>query len=228
MGSWHVKGINGITYIVVTSETFPEDVAAECLDEFSETYQRCGAKWFEKRRAVAQQACCCATFAKYSSLEIDSAPWILMNEVDQSCRLEYSKSVRKLVDEVKSLEDKMHTNIVNELQNMERAEHLKELSDDCLEKAKVFRKKAKEVKWKQRRKNYAVTAKGVAICATVGGVIGFLAGGPGGAVVLTGMSSVAGAEAVEASIMALVFGAGYLAAQSKVEEWSWSQRILVL
>lgn len=228
MGCWHVKGINGITYIVVASTNFPDDVAAECLDEFSEAYQQSSLKWFEKRRAVAQQACCSAIFAKYSSLDLDSEPWLLMNEVDQSCRLQYSKSVRKLVDEVKSLEEQMHNNIVKELENMERAEDLKALSDDCLEKAKVFRKKAKEVKRKKRWKNRIIKAKGVAIFATMGGVLGFLAGGPGGAYVLTGMSSVAGAEAVEAGVLALVFGASYLASQAKVEEWSFNQKLLVL
>jgi hypothetical protein len=228
LGCFHIKGIDGITYIAIFQEGFPDHIAAECLDEFSEGYQRCSAKWFEKRKQAAQHACTGAIFAKYSSLEVDSAAWILMNDTDETCRLEYSKSVRRLVDEVKKLEDKMHHNIVQQLQNIDQAEHLQALSEDCLEKAKVFRKNAKKVKCRQRRRSYAVTAKGVAFFATAGGVVGFLAGGPGSALLFTSMSSVAGAEAIEASIMALIFGASYLAAESKIKDWTWNQRILFL
>ena len=110
---------------------------------------------------------------------------------------------------------------------MESAEQLEELTQDCLEKAAVFRKKAKNCKMKQRWKNRVFVATGVTACAAVGGIVGFLAGGPGGALILTTMS-LAEAQAIEASIAAFVFGAGFYAAQSKVENWSWSQPIVML
>jgi hypothetical protein len=228
MGAWHVKGRSGITYIVITSEIFPEDLAVECMDEFSETYEKVSKKWFQNRRSQAQNTCCQAVSLKYSSMEVETVPWALMNQVDEECRLEYSKSVRNLVNEVKKLEDQMHDNIQNELKNIESAEKLDALTNDCLEKAKVFRKKAKKVKWQARWKNLAISTKGVAAFATIGGAIGFLAGGPAGAFALTTMSSVAGAQAIETSVVASLFGAGYLVAQSNVENWSWSQKFLLL
>lgn len=228
MGSWYVKGIDGTTYIVITSEIFPEDLAVECMDEFSETYEKVSKKWLNNRRKKAQSICCQAISLKYSSMEVETVPWALMNEVDEECRVEYSKSVQNLVKEVKRLEDQMHDNIQNELKNIESAEELEDLTNDCLEKAKVFRKEAKKLKWKTRWKNLAISTKGIAAFTAIGGAIGFLAGGPGGAFALTTMSSVAGAQAIETSVVASLFGAGYLVAQSKVENWSWSQKFLFL
>ena len=114
------------------------------------------------------------------------------------------------------MQDKMHDNIVKELENMETAERLDALSKDCLEKAIVFRKKARKVRGKQQ----LATARGVALFATVGGVLGFLAGGPGAALIFA-------SDAVEASIGALVFGVGYWATQ-QTNTWSWKQKFILL
>jgi len=229
MGKWYVKGLKGITYIVITSEVFPEELAMECMDEFSEAYEKVSKKFFTNRRKDAQRTCCQAIAFKYSSMEVDTVPYALMHQQDlKECRLEYSKSVRNLVEQVNALEDQMHDNIQKQLNNIESAEKLEELTNDCLAKAKVFRKRAKKVKWQTRWKNVATTAKGVAVFSAVGGTIGFLAGGPGGAFALTTMSSVAAAEVIEASVVASLFGAGYLMAQSRVENWSWSQKFVLL
>ncbi|CAB9511580.1 expressed unknown protein [Seminavis robusta] len=227
MGAWHVKGINGVTYIVLTTQGYPGDVAVECLDEFSDSYERVSKSWLSKRREKARSTCCQAVFDKYTSVQVESAPWFLMNQVDGESRREYSKSVKNLFSQIDKLEKKINDNIMKELDNIESAERLQELSEDCLEKAQVFRKKAHKVKMKSRWKSRAFVATGVTACAAVGGVVGFLAGGPSGALILTSMS-VAEAQAIEASVAALVFGAGFYAAQSKVENWSWNQPIIVL
>lgn len=227
LGVWHVKGIQGWTFVVVTSEAYPQDVAVECIDEFSEAYGRVSKGFFAKRRAKAQSACCQAVFDKFATLEVETAPWFLMHQVDDCSRKEYSKSMKHLFNKIDGLRDKMHENIQKELDNMEKAEELQELTNDCLEKAQVFRKKAKQVKWQIRMKNGVFNAKGVVACAAIGGAVGFLAGGPGGAFALTGMS-LAEAQAIEASVAAFVFGVGFYAAQSKVENWSWSQPIVLL
>ena len=211
----------------MTSENYPNDVAVECIDDFSDAFQRVSKTWFEKRREQAQKSCCQAIFDKYCTLDVDTAPWFLMHQIDNESRREYSKSIKNLFERIDGLQRQMDQNIQKELANMEKAEDLQELAQDCVEKAQVFRKKAKKVKWQARLKDSVVSAKGVVTCAAVGGVVGFLAGGPSGALVLTSMS-VAEAQAVEASVAALVFGVGYYTAQSKVENWSWSQPILVL
>jgi Synaptobrevin len=227
MGTWAIKGINGFTYLVVTSHQYPQDVAIECLDEFSETYERVSKTWLAKRRLPAQVACCQAIFDKYTSVEVETTPWFLMNSVDRESRREYSRSVKNLFEKVAKLEKQMNDNIVNELLNMESAESLQGLTNDCLEKAAVFRKKAKEVKVHMKRKSRVFVASGVVAFAAVGGVVGFMAGGPGGAIVLTAMS-VAEAQAIEAAVAAMIFGAGFYVAQSQVENWSWRQPIRIL
>lgn len=227
LGVWHVKGIHGQTFLVVTSEAYPQDVAVECVDEFSEAYGRVSKGLFAKRRAKAQNACCKAVFDKFATLEVETVPWFLMHKVDGHSRKEYSKSMKHLFNKIDNLRDKMHDNIQKELENMEKAEELQDLTSDCLEKAQVFRKKAKKVKWQTGMKNGVFNAKGVVACAAIGGAVGFLAGGPGGAFVLTSMS-LAEAQAIEASVAAFVFGVGFYAAQSKVENWSWSQPIVLL
>jgi Synaptobrevin len=227
MGTWVIKGINGVTYLVVTSHNYPQDVAMECLDEFSEAYERVSKTWRTKRRVAAQVTCCQAIFDKYTSIEVETTPWFLMNSVDRDSRREYSRSVKNLFDKVSKLEKQMNDNILHELENMESVESLQELANDCFEKAAVFRKKAKEVKMHTKRRSHVFVASGVAACAVVGGVVGFLAGGPGGAIVLTTMS-VAEAQAIEAAVAAVIFGAGYYVAQSQVDQWSWRQPIRIL
>ena len=58
LGTWHIKGIHGFTFILVTSENYPNDIAVECIDEFSEGFERVSKTWFENRRAQAQDRCC--------------------------------------------------------------------------------------------------------------------------------------------------------------------------
>lgn len=216
-----------MTYLLVTTENYPNDIGVECLDEFSEASEKLSKTWFARRRVQAQNVCCRAIFDKYASLEVESAPWFLMHHIDNQSRREYSKSMKNLFRKLESLEKQMDQNIKRELKNMEKAEDLRVLAQDCVEKAQVFRKKAKKAKRQASMKHSLFNAKGVVVCAALGGAVGFMAGGPSGALFLTSMS-VAEAQAIEASVAAIVFGAGFYAAKSKVENWSWSQPILIL
>ena len=147
LGQWYVKGYAGWTYMVTTSPKFPNDVAVECLDELYETIQRAQSLWGPKRRANAQEACCRGIAMKYGTLEVGSAPHLIMTEIEAEVRDQYSKSIRDLMDEVDDLKDQMAENIVEALGRGEKLERLQDMSRDLMDKAKVFRKRAKKLKW---------------------------------------------------------------------------------
>jgi hypothetical protein len=151
-----------------------------------------------------------------------------MTEMDAEIRDPYCASIRQLMEQVASLKEEMAENIHDALNRGEKIEHLHDLSTDLLEQAKIFRKRAKRLKWTM----WAKENKGVVIGTTgfmaAGGIAGFLAGGPAGAGVLTGMTSVAAAQAIEASAVAIIFGAGFLGARSALHTWFWNQKLLVL
>jgi hypothetical protein len=48
---------------------------------------------------------------------------------------------------VDSLQHQMHQNIQNELKNIETAEAIQEKSQECLEMAKIFKKRTSKLKW---------------------------------------------------------------------------------
>jgi hypothetical protein len=228
LGAWYVKGIAGWTYLVTTLPEFPNDVAVECLDELYETFQRSKGLWGAKRRANAQEACCRGIEIKYGTLGVGSAPHVIMTEIDAEIRDPYCQSIRQLMEQVASLKEEMAGNFDEALKRGEKIELLQTMSSDLLEQAKIFRKRAKKLKWTM----WAKENKGVVIGTTgfivAGGVTGFLAGGPAGAGVLTSMTSVAAAQAIEASSVAILFGAGFLGARSAIKTWFWNQEFVLL
>jgi hypothetical protein len=151
-----------------------------------------------------------------------------MTEIDAEVRDPYCASIRRLMEQVEILKDEMAGNIHEALNKGEKIENLQTMSSDLLEQAKIFRKRAKRLNWTM----WAKENKGVVIGTTgfiaVGGVAGFMAGGPAGAAVLTGMTSVAAAQAIEASSVAIIFGAGFLGARSAIKTWFWNQEFVVL
>jgi preprotein translocase subunit Sss1 len=165
---------------------------------------------------------------KYGSLEAGSAPDILMSQVGDDVRLPYSKSIRNLLQEVDSLKRQLAKNIEGALSNLEKAEVVEKKSAECLEQAKVFKKRAKKLKWTTWAKANKIELAGAAIVGSGGFIAGFMAGGPTGAAVLTGMSCVACAQLIEASIGALLFVAGFVGARSVFETWFWSQKHVIL
>lgn len=212
--------------MITTSPEFPNDVAVECLDEFYETFHRVRRMcWRDKKRANAQEACCKGIVMKYGTLEVGSAPHMIMTEIDEDVRSQYSNSIRDLMVQVDKLKDEMAENIVEALKKGENLERLLVMSSDLMEHAKVFRKRAKKLNWTM----WARDSKGVLVGATcfiaAGAVMGFMAGGPAAAVLFDPFM---GAQAIEASMSAIIFGAGFLGARSAMKTWFWNQQFVVL
>jgi hypothetical protein len=77
----------------------------------------------------------------------------------------------------------------------------------------------------ERKKSIII---GTTCVTAAGGVVGFMAGGPAGAAVLTSMTSVAAAQAIEAFAGATIFGAALLGARSAMKTWFWNQKFILL
>jgi transcription termination factor NusB len=228
LGNWYIKGLDGWIYMVVTSSAYPEEVAVEALDELYELFQKAQRKWFQSKRTHETETCCTALLMKYGTLADGSAAQVLMSQVDQSVRLEYSASIRNLMNHVDELKEEMADNIQEALAKGEKLDRLEELSNECLEQAKLFKKRAKKLSWTMWLKDKRGVVVGTTLFTAAGAVAGFLIGGPAGAAVLTSMESVAAAQAIEASILASLFGGSFLGARSIAKTWFWNQKFLFL
>lgn len=231
LGTWYVKGYSGWIYIVTTASSYPAVVAVESVDELHAIFEEGVQKkiWGSTaRRAAARDQCCMGIAVKYSTLEPGSAAHALTSQVDDDLRLSYSKSIKNLLQEVDALKHQLAKNIEGALKNIEKAEVVEKKCAECLELAKVFKKRARRLSWSMWAKRKKFEIAGAAIFGTGGFIAGFLVGGPACAGVLTGMSSVAGAQLIEASIGALLFVAGFVGAKSTIETWFWNQKLVVL
>jgi hypothetical protein len=233
LGNWHAKEYNGYIYVVVTSSDYELIIAAEGLDALSDSFEhqrkkdaRILRKYFRKNSTEAQVLCCKQVAEAYQDFEEEGIPHTLMTKMDRDEVMKYSQAAKKLqarYQEVAAVKNQMYGNIQQVLENTAKIEDLKDLSDELLEGALVFKKNAKKLHnhfWKSK-----LAAAGLA--AMVGGGVGLMAGGPAGAVFFTQMASVAGAQAIEMAIGAAVFGGLYLGADS-VGSWAVSQPLRFL
>ncbi|CAB9513325.1 expressed unknown protein [Seminavis robusta] len=212
LGNWFIKGLKGGIYIVCTTPDYPKFIAIEALDEHFETAKgHVKSKWRLEKRKQNLQACCQGLAQKWGTMEAGSAAYILMTEVDNDTRIKYSEKVDALMAEVARVKDQMHENMQNQLSNMEDADRLHQKSQEALEEAAVFKKKASSVKGKMRGKNNRLLAIGTGGSAAVGLTLGLLVGGPIGAAILTP-----------------VFAVGFLGASGAMSDWGLSQKFVVL
>jgi hypothetical protein len=233
LGNWHVKEYNGCIYVIVTSVDYELIIAAEGLDALSDSIlhqrqkdARILRKYFRTNTVEAQALCCQQVANAYQDFEEESIPHTLMTKMDPAEVMKYSQAAKKLqarYHEIAAVKNQMHDNIQQVLENTAKMEDLKDLSDELLEGALVFKKNAKKLHnhfWKAK-------LAGAGLAALVGGGVGLMAGGPAGAVLFTEMASVAGAQAIEVAIGAAVFGGLYLGADS-VGSWAFSQPLRFL
>jgi hypothetical protein len=167
--------------------------------------------YFRKNTAQAQVLCCQQVAEAYHDFEEPGIPHTLMTKMDPAEVTKYSQAAKKLqgrYQEIAAVKNQMHDNIQQVLENTAKMEDLKDLSDELLEGALVFKKYAKKLH------NHFWNAKlaGAGLAAMLGGGVGLMAGGPAGAVLFTEMASVAGAQAIEMAIGAAIFGGLYLGA----------------
>ena len=153
---------------------------------------------------------------------------MMTDEYMKDVRDPYAERVAELMEQVELLQHQMNMNIQGQLKNMETAESVLAKSQECMELAKVFKKRANTLKHRQWYKSKRGVVIGTALCSIAGGVGGFLVGGPAGAAVLTSMSSVAAAQAIEMSAGAIVCGTVFLGASSTWESWFINQRFIPL
>lgn len=169
-----------------------------------------------------------AILLKYGTDIEGSAVHTITTQIDETIRREYSARIRRLLDCVDILQDQMHDNIQAALYKEEQLKRLEQLSGECLEQAKLFKKKAKKLSWSMWLKDKKGVVIGTTLCTAAGALTGFLLGGPAGAFALTSMESIAAAQLVEASTVAALFGGGFLGARSMASRWFWSQRFQML
>ena len=211
-GNWFIKGLKGGVYIICTTIDYPRFIAVEALDEHYETSKRhVNNKWRPEKRIASMAACCEGLSKKWGTMDEESAAYILMTEVDAEARAKYSAKIDALMEEVNSVKSSMESNIRNQLSNMDSADRLSQKSQEALEEAVVFKKRTTQVKNKLRNKNNKFIAMGTAGAATGGLVLGALIGGPVGAAILTP-----------------IFAVGFLGASGAMEDWSLSQKFVVL
>jgi uncharacterized protein (DUF4415 family) len=205
----------------------------DALSDSFEHQQQCDArrvirKYFRSKntaeaQAQAQALCCKQVAEAYQDFKEEGVPHALMTKIDRDVVENYSRTAKKfqtVYRQAAAVKKQMHENILQGVANIEKAEDLVDLSNDLLEGAKVFKKRAKKLH------NHYWRAKmvGVGVAAVVGGGVGLMAGGPAGAVVLTEMASIAGAQAIETLVGAAIFGGLYLGAD-KVGSWAFSQTL---
>lgn len=202
LGYWYIKCLpDGYAYLVSTSKDYPPCVAIECLDDLSHTFENARVK---RRNRPNPTDCCQEILEKYGTMEEGSLAWRLMTEIEEPVRNAYEEQLLvKMQHRLDNLQNKMHDNIMTQLENMETAESLQEKSDDLLLQAAVFKKNASKLPKKSflNKRRVWVTAAG----ALAGAGIGIAMGGVGSPAAVP--AGVAFAEGIEMTATALVFGA---------------------
>jgi outer membrane lipoprotein SlyB len=212
LGNWFIKSLQGYVYIICTTIDYPKFIAVEALDEHYETSKRhVTNNWRPEKRKLNMQLCCEGLSKKWGTMEEGSSAFILMTEVDAEARSKYSAKIDALMNEVSVVTDQMHSNIQQQLVNMDSATRLEQKSQEALEEAKVFKKQTLKIRRNMQFKNNKMIAIGTAGAAAGGLVLGSLIGGPVGAAVLTP-----------------IFAAGFLGASGAMKDWGLSQKFVVL
>jgi uncharacterized protein YcfJ len=225
IGTCYVKRCDGLTYIIVTSKTFPCHIAVECLDAMFEPFRSAGTRWGHRSRSKAKAKCCQAMLLKFMTTPVEE------EGIESDDSVTYSGQVKELQEECARLHDQMNRNIQGAYQNVADVERLQKKSDDCLELCKEFRKQAK--KWNKDR---IVIVVGTALAATGGAAVGLVLAGHSGACacahsgayagahICTLICAHGGAKAIEFGVVGgLLAGGGFFAKYGPINTWSWSQ-----
>ena len=190
--------------IVISSEGFPQSLATECHDDLTLVYQNSqDPKKIDKMQELGLN--------KDRILGKELAG--LMMEYDE----QYYASVRsakltKAQQDLKDLQGKMEENIRQLQSNTEDIDSLVNKSDELLEMSKLFKKQTEQLPTKWKR---ATILLGTGLGAGAGALVGWLVGGPGGAMVLATEGLEIGATAVAVGILG-----GRIAATNAVSFWS--------
>eukprot|EP00977_Amphora_coffeiformis_P008531 scaffold1931_cov162-Amphora_coffeaeformis.AAC.8 len=202
-GYWFVKRlVDGYTYLVSTSKDYPPSVAVECIDDLSTTFEATRKK---KSNRQTPSECCQGILEKYGTMEEGTIAWALVHEIEEPVRTAYEDElIAMMQQQVESVQNKLHKNIVVQLENMEDTEALQKKSDDLMVQAAVFKKNAAKLPKKGffNKKRVWVTAAG----AFVGGCAGIAMGGVGTPAVVP--ATIVFAEGIEMVVAGTLVGVG--------------------
>ena len=202
-GYWFVKRLaDSYTYLVSTSKDYPPSVAVECIDDLSTTFEAT-----RKRKANQQtpSECCQEILEKYGTTEEGTIAWTLVHEIEEPVRTAYEKElIAMMQQQIESVQNKLHQNIVTHLENMEDTDALQKKSDDLLVQAAIFKKNAAKLPKKGffNKKRVWVTAAG----ALAGGCAGIVMGGVGAPAFVP--AGVVFAEGIEMVVAGTLVGVG--------------------
>jgi hypothetical protein len=206
---------------------YPFYIAVEAVDEFSAIWCQAVNMRNKEKRTQAMNGCCQVLALKYGTMEEGSAAHVLMTRVDQKVTSEYSETTIQLFEKIEELKQNMADNIDQALSKGEKLENVLELTNKALERCKLFKKRAQQLRWSMFIRNNRGVIVGTTICTVAGGAVGFFLGGPLGAGVLTFMESAMLAQAIEASACAALFGGTALVGAKSAEKmWFWNQKFV--
>jgi len=225
MQKWYVKVLEGTIFIVITTDAYPDFIATECVDEISELYQG-----VLKKSNGEKIACCEAVARKYGSFENNSFVNKLISEAPDELKTECidSKKIQTLNAKIEELKLVMQENIREALEKSEKLEEIEKVSAENLELSKLFKKTSNELSTALWMKNNRMLLAAGTVAGTIGGIAGFLGGGPTGAFIFTELGSVALAQALEVAICATAPMIFVVWSSTHIERMFWNQKFLVL
>lgn len=217
--------IESTVFIVITVGVYPAFIATECVDEICELYQS-----VLEKSSIEKNACCEAVAHKYASVEKGSFVDKLISKAPDELKAECVESpkIHALNAKIEELKLVMHENIKEALEKTEKLEEIEKVSAENLELSKLFKKTSNELSVAMWMKNNRMLIAAGTMAGAVGGIAGFLGGGPTGAFIFTELGSVALAQALEVAICATAPIIFVVWSSAHVERMFWSQMILLL
>lgn len=213
---------NRLTYIVITSPTYPIYVGVECVDDLADLFAKQQGRLCRKNESYNKDNYDSNRHTDNSRKRQGTKKLIskLKQKRHQHHKIQETKrnqseleslllryddltgvsKIWKRKKEVEDLTERMKNNISKLLENTANAERMVELSRDLSIQAKVFKKTIRKHNESRKMKTLA---KWGTVGMVVGGMGGFLVGGPAGALVVTA-NSVLIAQAIETGVGAAI------------------------
>uniref|UniRef100_A0A7S2CKE3 V-SNARE coiled-coil homology domain-containing protein n=1 Tax=Octactis speculum TaxID=3111310 RepID=A0A7S2CKE3_9STRA len=164
--AWHLKSMNGLIYVLITKNTYPQSIAAQCLEEVNRQFIECVP---EKRWTSAKEG------------QLDSTTSAVLDKICTTYdNLSEVSTMHKVMGKVEVLKYQMQDNIAKALDNCVALENIEETSMALKEQAKVFETQSNTLKKKLWLKNLKmkliiagiaiaiITVITVIVCAQVG------------------------------------------------------------
>ena len=158
LGKWFIKGFKNRSYLIVTSNNYPNQIAIRALDELNDNYRESKAKQIHKdiqnRRAECPSK---KILKKYGIIvneaisdaldredaRLDEYARKLTSLLDNYAQIHEQKKIKKVQDQVAACKDQVSKNLDSAFELQKDVVLLEAKSKQALEMAKVFEKRVK-------------------------------------------------------------------------------------